>query len=392
MTKKLRIGFIPLVDATVLLVAVDQGFAAAEGLAVELVREVSWSNVRDKLNIGLFDAAHLLSPVAIASSLGIGHVRVPLVVPFNLGINGNAITVSPRLFAMLSNAADGDLSDPKVSARALARVMGERKARGFEPLTFGMTFPFSNHNYQLRYWMAAGGVDPDEDVRLVVLPPPYMVESLASGHVDAFCVGAPWNSVAVDLGIGNILHFGCEIMTRASEKALALRESWADENPDALVALVRAMVRASEFATRADNRTSVAHIVAQRLDISSELVVRTLTGNLKTAPDGTIRKSDRYIVIGGDDANRPDPVQAAWAYAQIVRWGQAPLSDELRARAERVFRADLYDGALGVASTPSHGGTIGAFVGPEFDASNVAGYLSAWRSRRVQQPRLTLVR
>jgi two-component system, oxyanion-binding sensor len=392
MTKKLRIGFIPLVDATVLLVAVDQGFAAAEGLTVELVREVSWSNVRDKLNIGLFDAAHLLSPVAIASSLGIGHVRVPLVVPFNLGINGNAITVSPRLFAMLSNAADGDLSDPKVSARALARVMGERKARGFEPLTFGMTFPFSNHNYQLRYWMAAGGVDPDEDVRLVVLPPPYMVESLASGHVDAFCVGAPWNSVAVDLGIGNILHFGCEIMTRASEKALALRESWADENPDALVALVRAMVRASEFATRADNRTSVAHIVAQRLDISSELVVRTLTGNLKTAPDGTIRKSDRYIVIGGDDANRPDPVQAAWAYAQIVRWGQAPLSDELRARAERVFRADLYDGALGVASTPSHGGTIGAFVGPEFDASNVAGYLSAWRSRHVQQPRLTLVR
>jgi NitT/TauT family transport system ATP-binding protein len=392
MTKKLRIGFIPLVDATVLLVAVDQGFAAAEGLTVELVREVSWSNVRDKLNIGLFDAAHLSSPVAIASSLGIGHVRVPLVVPFNLGINGNAITVSPRLFAMLSNAADGDLSDPKVSARALARVMGERKARGFEPLNFGMTFPFSNHNYQLRYWMAAGGVDPDEDVRLVVLPPPYMVESLASGHVDAFCVGAPWNSVAVDLGIGNILHFGCEIMTRASEKALALRESWADENPDALVALIRAMARASEFAIRADNRTSVAHIVAQRLGISHELVVRTLTGNLKTMPDGKTRKSDRYIVIGGDDANRPDPVQAAWAYAQIVRWGQAPLSDELRIKAERVFRADLYDGALGLAPSPAHGGNIGAFVGPEFDASNLDGYLSAWRSRRPQQPRLTIVR
>jgi two-component system, oxyanion-binding sensor len=392
MSEKLRIGFIPLVDATVLLVAVDQGFAAAEGLTVELVREVSWSNVRDKLNIGLFDAAHLLSPVAIASSLGIGHVRVPLVVPFNLGINGNAITVSPRLFAMLSNAADGGLSDPKVSARALARVIGERKARGFEPLTFGMTFPFSNHNYQLRCWMAAGGVDPDEDVRLVVLPPPYMVESLASGHVDAFCVGAPWNSVAVDLGVGSILHFGCEIMTRASEKALALRESWADENPDALVALIRAMARASEFAIRADNRTSVAHIVAQRLGISHELVVRTLPGNLKTMPDGKTRKSDRYIVIGGDDANRPDPVQAAWAYAQIVRWGQAPLSDELRIKAERVFRADLYDGALGLAPSPAHGGNIGAFVGPEFDASNLDGYLSAWHRRRPQQPRLTIVR
>ena len=147
MTEKIRIGFIPLVDATALLVAVDHGFAAAEGLDVELVREVSWSNVRDKLNIGLFDAAHLLSPVAIASSLGIGHVRVPLVVPFNLGINGNAITVSPRLFAMLSNASDGDLTNPKVSARALARVVLERRTRGLEPLTFGMTFPFSNHNY-----------------------------------------------------------------------------------------------------------------------------------------------------------------------------------------------------------------------------------------------------
>jgi two-component system, oxyanion-binding sensor len=392
MIERLRIGFIPLVDATVLLVAVDQGFAAAEGLTVELVREVSWSNVRDKLNIGLFDAAHLLTPVAIASSLGIGHVRVPLVVPFNLGINGNAITVSPRLFAMLSNAADGNLSDPKVSARALARVITERKARGFEPLTFGMTFPFSNHNYQLRFWMAVGGVDPDEDVRLVVLPPPYMVESLASGHVDAFCVGAPWNSVAVDLGVGNILHFGCEIMTRASEKALALRESWADENPDALVALIRAMARASEFAIRADNRTSVAHIVAQRLGIAPELVVRTLTGKLRTMPDGKTRKSDRYIVIGDDDANRPDPVQAAWAYAQIVRWGQAPLSDELRVRAERVFRPDLYDGALGLAPTPAHGGNIGAFVGLEFDASNLDGYLSAWRSGRPRQPRLTIVR
>src|SRR5579872_3711112 len=134
MTEKLRIGYIPLVDAAALLVAVDHGFAAAEGLDIDLVREVSWSNVRDKLNIGLFDAAHLLSPVAIASSLGIGHVRVPLIVPFNLGYNGNAITVSPRLLTLLSRAADGDLADPKVSSRALARVIAERKARTDEPL------------------------------------------------------------------------------------------------------------------------------------------------------------------------------------------------------------------------------------------------------------------
>ena len=192
MQDTLRIGFIPLVDAAALIVAVDRGFAAAEGLAIELSREVSWSNVRDKLNIGVFDAAHLLAPLAIASSLGIGHVKVPLLAPLMLGVNGNAITLSPQLYGELAAAADGDLADPKISARALGSVVAERRRSGAEPLTFGMTFPFSTHNYLIRFWMAAGGIDPDEDVRLVVLPPPYMVDSLASRHVDGFCVGAPW--------------------------------------------------------------------------------------------------------------------------------------------------------------------------------------------------------
>ena len=132
--KRLRIGFIPLCDATALIIAVDKGFAAAEGLDVELVREVSWSNMRDKLNIGLFDAAHLIAPVAIASSLGLGHVKVPIVAAFGLGVNGNAITVSPGLHAEMIEAADGDILDPLVTARALARIVAERKRTGAEPL------------------------------------------------------------------------------------------------------------------------------------------------------------------------------------------------------------------------------------------------------------------
>ena len=222
---RLRIGFIPLADATALIVAVDKGFTAEEGLDVELVREVSWSNVRDKLNIGLFDAAHLIAPVAIASSLGLGHVKVPIVGAVRARRERQRHHGFARLYAAIAAAADGDILDPMVSARALARVVADRKARGEDPLTFGMTFPFSTHNYHLRFWMAAGGVDPDEDVRLVVLPPPYMVESLANGHVDGFCVGAPWNSVAVDLGIGLILHFVSEILARAAEKVLAVRAS-----------------------------------------------------------------------------------------------------------------------------------------------------------------------
>ena len=150
MSTPLHIGFIPLVDAAALIVAVDKGFTAAEGLDVTLVREVSWSNVRDKLNIGLFDAAHLLAPVAIASSLGLGHVKVPITAPFNLGLNGNAISVSPALHAALMAEIDGDPFDPMATALALSRVVAARRKSGADPLTFGMTFPFSTHNYQLR--------------------------------------------------------------------------------------------------------------------------------------------------------------------------------------------------------------------------------------------------
>jgi len=390
---RLRIGYIPLVDAAALVVAVDKGFAADEGLDVDLVREVSWSNVRDKLNIGLFDAAHLLSPVAVASSLGIGHVRVPLIAPFNLGYNGNAITVTPDLMAALRTAADGDLADPMVSARALAQVVTNRKMQGLEPLTFGMTFPFSNHNYQLRFWMAAGGVDPDEDVRLVVLPPPYMVESLASGHVDGFCVGAPWNSVAVDLGLGHILHFGCDILARTSEKVLAVRGPWAQENPNRLQRLLRALRRAADFIEEPANRGEVATLLAasNRIAVAKEMVRGTLDGDLKISSDGTRRTAAHYFEIGDARGARPAPRQAAWIYAQMVRWGQAPLSPELLMAARSVYRPDLYDAAIGeCASGPSESPSdgIGAFAGPSFNPVDISQYLSAWMQIPRTRPRL----
>lgn len=392
---KLRIGYIPLVDASPLLVAADHGFAAAEGLTIDLVREVSWSNVRDKLNLGLFDAAHMLAPLPIASSLGIGHVQVPLIVPFTLALNGNAITVSPALYAELAAVADGDIADPRVSARALARVVADRRARGEPMLNFGMTFPFSNHNYQLRFWMAAGGVDPDEDVRMVVLPPPYMVESLTSGHVDCFCVGAPWNSVAVDNGVGRILHFGCEVLARMSEKVLAVRAQWANDNAAVLAALVRALAKAAVFTEDPANRDAVSASIGARVGAAADVIARTLSGNLKIAADGAMRETNRYILIGRDGANRPDPIHAAWMYADIVRWRQAPLSEDLRKIAESVFRPDLYDSALGCgAPSPmtvprDH---VGAFTGPEFVPADIAGHLAAWRERSGGRPRLSIVR
>ena len=385
MTAPLRIGFIPLVDAAALIVAVDKGFTAAEGLNVTLVREVSWSNVRDKLNLGLFDAAHLLAPVAIASSLGLGHVKVPIVAPFNLGLNGNAITVSPALHAAIMAEIDGDRFDPMTTALALARVVANRRKDGAEPLTFGMTFPFSTHNYQLRFWMAAGGVDPDEDVRLVVLPPPYMVDSLMNGHVDAFCVGAPWNSIAVDRGVGHILHFVSDVLVRAVEKVLAIRQDWSEKNPELVAALVRAHVRAAEFIEQPQNRTEAARILAQpeRIGVDASVIQRTLDGNLKISPDGTMRASDRYLLVGREGAGRPDPVQAAWLYAQMVRWGQTSIKPDALRTAKAVFRPDLYDAALGPEQTPAEvSAAVGAFAGPAFDADDIAGHLAAFKIGR----------
>lgn len=384
MSERLRIGFIPLCDAAATVIAVDRGFCADEGLDVELIREVSWSNVRDKLNIGIFDAAHLIAPVAIASSLGLGHVKVPIVAPVALGINGNAITISPVLYKALSDEAGDGISNPLKSAQALARLVAKRKSKGEEPLTFGMTFPFSTHNYHLRFWMAAGGVDPDEDVRLVVLPPPYMVDSLVNRQVDGFCVGAPWNSVAVGKGVGHILHFMSEILKSAGEKVLALRQSWTNENKDVTDRLIRAHHKAAQFADAPENREEVCAIlsVPSRIGVPAEVLRRTFSGRLKVSPDGAVRDSDRYLRVGKNGAARPNPVHAAWLYAQMVRWKQAPLSPGLLAEAKAVFRPDLYDAATGtspqaVSDEPADG--VGAFAGPAFDDADLAKYLAAWR-------------
>lgn len=383
MIDKLRIGFIPLVDAAALIIAADKGFAANEGLAIELLREASWSNVRDKLNIGLFDAAHLLAPLVIASSLGIGHVKVPLLAPYMLGLNGNAITLSPALYDALAAATGGDLSDPKVSASALGRVVAKRRESGAEPLTFGMTFPFSTHNYQLRLWMAAGGIDPDEDVRLVVLPPPYMVDSLTRQQVDGFCVGAPWNSVAVKLGIGRIVHFGRDIVARAPEKALAVRAEWMTHHAGVLERLLCALSRAADFINDPVHEDEVAALLAapDRLDVDPEIIRATLSGRMRTAPGDGSRICADYILIGRDGAARPDPAHAGWLYAQMVRWKQSALSPDHLAAAKACFRPDIYDSALGVSLNtklphqPADG--VGVFTGEPFDPEDIAGYVNA---------------
>jgi two-component system, oxyanion-binding sensor len=340
-----RIGFIPLVDTALLVAARDEGFAAAEGLTLDLVREVSWANIRDKLNVGLFDAAHMLAPAAIASTLGLGHVRVPLVIPAALNLNGNAITVSRRLYDELARAADGDITDPATSAQALRRLVAERRSRAEPPLTFAKTFPFSMHNYQLRIWMRWGGLDPDEDLRLVVIPPPLMGKSLENGHIDGFCVGAPWNALTVAGGGAAILHLGTQIVAHCPEKVLAVRAETADA--PFIAPLVRSLLRAAQWCSEAANRPLLAHHLAHAdmLGVSAALIEQILEGHLPLGTNGRDVRDADYMRLD-PAAARPAPMHADFLLEQMALAHQIGRGGERLAAARSIYRTDLFDAAV----------------------------------------------
>lgn len=352
-----RIGFIPLVDAAIPIVAADLGFAETEGLTIELAREVSWSNIRDRLVLGHFDAAHLLAPLAIATTLGLRAVKAQLAAPMALGLNGAAVTLAPNLYDELVRHLDDDLADPRATGRAFASLVRARKANGEAGPTLGMTFPFSTHNYLLRLWLAAAGLEPDIDVRLAVVPPPYMVDALEQGHVEGFCVGAPWNSVAVHLGIGRIVHLGVDLVSNCPEKVLAVRQRFLDERPETAARLVRACVAAARWLSEPANRREAAKRLGarERLDVPAELILRTLEGRMPTGRGAETRFADDYLLFDRAGETRPDARHARWLHAQMTRWGQTDASTEDAAAA--VYRADVYDAAIG-APAPAWGADV----------------------------------
>jgi NitT/TauT family transport system ATP-binding protein len=222
MSAPLNIGFLPLTDAAPLIAAVDFGFAQAEGLAITLHRDVSWANLRDRLMVGQYDAAHMLAPLALAASLGVGQAKCPLRAPFLLNLNGNGITLSKRLLEDFASIGCDPLADWMTAAQGLAALVRARQATGASRLTLATVHLFSAHTYLLRRFLRAGGLDPDRDVELVVAPPPFMVDFMDRGLIDGFCVGSPWNSLAVDRGRGVLVALGSEVLADAPEKVLAM--------------------------------------------------------------------------------------------------------------------------------------------------------------------------
>ena len=236
MQQEIRIGVIALTDSAPFVVAEEMGFFEAEGLCVKLVKQASWATLRDKLAYGEIDAAHMLSPMAIALQLGLGgSPRKDVLAPLVLNRSGNAITVSKSLATLISGLGAGE---------TLGSTLRAAKSRGERAMVFGTVFPFSMHTLQLRRWLRLNDVDPDQDVRFEVVPPIRMVESLQAGLIDAFCVGEPYNSLAVNEGLGAIVATSNSLWPKAPEKVLGCTRSWATENPLALSGLCRALQHA----------------------------------------------------------------------------------------------------------------------------------------------------
>lgn len=341
----MRIGFLPLVDAALPILAHELGFAEAEGLRLELVRDMTWAAVRDRLLYGQTDAAHMVAPLAIATALGCDRPAVPLAVPFVLGLNGNAITVSTALADALML---GDtLGDPFAIGAKLKLEAQRRMALG-KPLRFGVVHRYSSHNYMLRYWLAGVGIQPDTDVEIVVTSPPFAADALASADVDGICVGEPWNSIAVDRGVGRIALATAQIWRRGVEKVLAVRSDRVAGESDATERLVRALHRAAAHFVVASNANECAAILSRPayLDAPVDTILRAITDRIRLVQGAKAIHYPDFMFQYREAANFPWRSQAMWLYSQMARWGHAKPTEAGFAAAASVFRSDIYRSAL----------------------------------------------
>lgn len=349
---ELSAGFLPLTDSAILIAAKERGFAKAEGIALNLARETSWANVRDKLAIGQFEIAHALAPMPIAANLGLTPFDTKLIAPMALGLGGNAITVSTELLVAMQQEHASEMLNARAAGQALAQVVNARKADGRKPLQFGVVHPFSGHNFELRYWLSASGITPESDIEIVILPPSLMADALATGQIDGYCVGEPWNSVGVARGAGRIITTKSSIWASSPEKVLAVREDWAEQNSETLHALLRALYRSAEWCAQPSNHSDLAAL------LSSPNYLGQPIGVILPALDGSILGEARSQTIPDffqphdRAATFPWQSHALWFYSQMVRWGYVTHSGAHAEIARRSYRPDIYRAVLAGNGVP----------------------------------------
>ncbi|PAV24654.1 nitrate ABC transporter substrate-binding protein [Tamilnaduibacter salinus] len=385
----LKIGFIKLTDMAPLAVAWEQGFFMDEGLFVELEAQANWKVLLDRVITGELDGAHMLAGQPLGATIGYG-TKADVITAFSMDLNGNGITVSNRVWEQMApqipDNANGNPQHP-ISADTLKPVVEAARDDG-ERFRMGMVFPVSTHNYELRYWLAAGGLNPgyyaphkgdtsgtiEADVHLSVTPPPQMPSTMEAGTIQGYCVGEPWNQQAVFKGIGVPVITDYEIWPNNPEKVYGVTRQWAEEHPNTHLRLLRAMLRAAHWLDRNDNanREEAAKLLARPnyVGADEEVIANSMTGTFEYE-QGDVREVPDFNVFFRDYATYPYPSDAIWYLSQMRRWGQIaePKSDQwYMETAKKVYRADIYEKA---AKSLIADGTLPASAFPDMDKDNI---------------------
>ncbi len=326
----LTLGYVPLIDAAPLIIADELGFAAEEGLDLTLVRQPTWSALRDMLALGHLDAAHMLSPMPIAMRLGLGGLHADIDVLSVLSINGTVFGISRALAARLGPLPFGA---PDTLAEALAK-------QNLPQIRIGVPFHASMHSLLLKYWLRRRADVPAE---IITVPPPRMSDAVSDGQIDAFWVGEPWGSVAVRRGVAQLMMTGRDVWAFAPEKVLAARSDWTEENPDLVRRLMRATYHAGLWLDRARNVPLAVEVIARsgHSDWNPEMVDPALSGELVPVQGAKAETIQNFLRFHRHAAQFPWRSQASWIASQLG------ADVDGVAKAQRCFRSDLYRANLG---------------------------------------------
>jgi nitrate/nitrite transport system substrate-binding protein len=382
-TTTAKLGFIALTDSAPLIIAKEKGFFEKYGMTdVEVSKQKSWPVTRDNLKIGSssggIDGAHILSPMPYLLTM---NDKVPMYLLARLNTNGQAISIAEKF------------KDLKVGLQSKSLKEWVNKAKADKKsIKVAITFPGGNHDLWVRYWLAAGGINPDQDVILEAVPPPQMVANMKVGTIDAFCVGEPWNAQLVSQKLGYTALSTGELWNNHPEKAFTMRKDWADKNPNATQALLMAIMEAQQWCDQAENKEEMCKICADRkyFNVAVSDILERAKGNIDYG-DGRKEQNFPYrMKYWEDNASYPYKSHDTWFLTEEIRWGYLPKDTKVKEIVDQVNREDLWKQAakaLGVAAaeipTSSSRGVETFFDGVKFDPEKPGEYLKSLQIKKV---------
>ncbi|HEX6398192.1 MAG TPA: CmpA/NrtA family ABC transporter substrate-binding protein [Steroidobacteraceae bacterium] len=388
-TTKAVLGFIALTDSAPLIIAKEKGLYAKYGMPdVEVVKQASWGTTRDNLVLGSagngIDGAHILTPMPYLISTGKvtqNNVPVPMYILARLNLDSQCISVGSEYAALKVG----------VDSKPFKAAIEKKKAAGSSAKA-AMTFPGGTHDLWIRYWLAAGGIDPDKDIETIVVPPPQMVANMKVGTMDCFCVGEPWNEQLVHQKIGYTALTTGELWARHPEKSFAMRADWVDKNPKATLALLMAVQEAQIWCDKAENRAELAQIVSKRawFNVPEADIVNRLLGKFDYGTGRVVDNSPHLMKFWRDNASYPYQSHELWFLTENVRWGKFTGKEDFRTLIAKVNREDLWRAAAKELKVPAaqipattSRGVEKFFDGKVFDPAKPEAYLASLAIRRV---------